>query len=249
MHGITESKGKEMNLRQYVDKVIAGGEGSGCHGPNCGRPAGHSGGHVSKEDIARDQGVREFQKVTNQMANEIRIAKEEGRKPNFDQFDEYQKSWNRAINGTPPEQPAKTGVAPTVQQGRQHFDKNGNPVHMVVPLKSDQRKEEALMRKAEGHVRNIADATKNIAGLEKKLQSIKDRKSPQAHGYKKVSSGNGEKQMLKTDKDGREHLLKIRDDESWEHQDYEKGGGYGNNGARGSDKASMLKHLSKVHSK
>lgn len=33
-----------MNLQQTVD-ILAGGPGSGCNGPNCGRPLGHGGAH------------------------------------------------------------------------------------------------------------------------------------------------------------------------------------------------------------
>lgn len=33
-----------MNLREYT--FYAGGPGSGCHGDNCGRPAGHTGPHI-----------------------------------------------------------------------------------------------------------------------------------------------------------------------------------------------------------
>lgn len=35
-----------MDIQEYMRSIKAGGPGSGCQGPNCGRPAGHGGRHI-----------------------------------------------------------------------------------------------------------------------------------------------------------------------------------------------------------
>jgi len=47
-----------MNIRGVINTILAGGEGSGCHGENCGRPPGHAGEHGPTDKPAKGTGLK-----------------------------------------------------------------------------------------------------------------------------------------------------------------------------------------------